>query len=574
MKAKLTLFVFFLLAFVPVKASVDGDINGRIDEALAVLKKHPKDMATLKTVSELYLDKGDYANALKYGKQLQQISYDNQDFHRYVIYSHAIIGEALTLKGDKQHAYNNLGQAHDNAQTANNDSITAMVNNALATYYLNINGDTYRSLTFLFQGLEAAKRCKDSILYNRILANISNIYYLRQDTTGLRYALECHSIGKREGNDVLIYHSGISIAYMYFLKGDMQQAKRYIDESQKLMEKDGFHDRAQVYNILAAIAMKQGNLSDARSWYARSIAEKADCSVPSIASAYLGIAHVASAEGKQDEAIDSLQRGLAIARQGANGRSIPQILLAISQCYERKGDIASSLNYYKEYHASQDTLFNSEKELAINDIRAKYDMAKQESLMKEQQMDLMKQKSRAFLLIGLLAVAIIVAALLYIMYRRKDNLYKAIVTQNQAAIMREEELKAQLAESQSRYSSSSLTDDRKQTLYARLEILMDEQKPYHDHLLTKEKLADMLGTNRTYLSQAINEQTGQTFTAYIGGLRTKEAIKLLSDPKNDTPIKALCSDVGFSSMTTFYNLFQQTTGMTPAAYRAKVVEMG
>lgn len=570
----MALIVLFLFALASAKASVDGDINEHIAKELSSLRKNPRDMATLKTISELYLDKGDYANALKYGEQLQIIAYDNHDYHRYVIYSHAIIGEALTLKGDKKSAFNNLGQAHDNAKTANNDSVMGMVCNALATYYLNINGDTYRSLTYLFQGLEAAKRCNDSKQYNIILANISNIYYLRQDTTGLRYALECYTIGKRETNDVLIYHSGISIAYMYYLKGDIKQAMQYINESRKLMEKDGFHDRAQVYNILAAIAVRQGNFVEARSWYARSIAEKTDCSIPSIASAYLGIAGVASAEGNQAEAIDSLSQGLTIARQGDNGRSIPQILLAISQCYERKGDIASSLRFYKAYHASQDTLFNSEKELAINDIRAKYDMAKQETLMKQQQMDLMKQKSRAFMLIVLLAVAVIVATLLYIMYRRKNNLYKAIVTQNQAAIMREEELKAKLAESTNRYASSSLSDDRKQTLYARLEALMDEKKPYHDHLLTKEKLADMLGTNRTYLSQAINEQTGQTFTAYIGRMRTKEAIKILSDPNNDTPLKALCSDVGFSSMTTFYNLFQQTTGMTPAAYRAKVVEMG
>lgn len=564
----------FLLVFTSTKASVEDNINMRIAHELAAIKLHPRDMDKLKTLSELYLDKGDYANALKYGKKLQVIAYDNKDYHRYVIYSHAIIGEALTLKGDKQSAFNNLGQAHDNAKSANNDSVTAMVDNALATYYLNINGDTYRSLTYLFQGLESAKHCKDSKLYNRILANISNIYYLRQDTTGLHFALECHAIGKHEDNDVLIYHSGISIAYMYYLKGDMQKAKQYICESQALMKKDEFHDRAQVYNILAAIAAKQGNLKEARSWYNRSIGEKADCSVPSIASAYLGIAYVASKEGKHNEAIDSLFRGLSIAQQGANGRSIPQILLAISHCYELKGDIVSSLNYYKKYHASQDTLFMKEKELAISDIRAKYDMAKQESLMKEQQIDLIKQKSHALLLIGLLIVAIVVATLLYMMYRRKDNLYKAIITQNKAAIMREEKLKTQLAESQSRYSSSSLSDDRKQTLYARLETLMDEEKPYHDHLLTKEKLADMLGTNRTYLSQVINEQTGQTFTAYIGGFRTKEAIKILSDPKSNTPLKALCSNVGFSSMTTFYNIFQQTTGMTPAAYRAKVVEMG
>ena len=49
----------------------------------------------------------------------------------------------------------------------------------------------------------------------------------------------------------------------------------------------------------------------------------------------------------------------------------------------------------------------------------------------------------------------------------------------------------------------------------------------------------MLGTNRTYLSQIINEQTKQTFTQFVNGFRTKEAVRLLSDPDNQTPLKAI-----------------------------------
>jgi len=102
---------------------------------------------------------------------------------------------------------------------------------------------------------------------------------------------------------------------------------------------------------------------------------------------------------------------------------------------------------------------------------------------------------------------------------------------------------------------------------------METEKPYHDHMITKAKVAEMLDTNSTYLSQAINEQTGQTFTAYVGSLRIKEAVRLISDPRNTAPLKAVCLEVGFNSMTTFYNQFQAIMGMTPATYRQKVMEM-
>lgn len=111
------------------------------------------------------------------------------------------------------------------------------------------------------------------------------------------------------------------------------------------------------------------------------------------------------------------------------------------------------------------------------------------------------------------------------------------------------------------------------SLFQRLERLMQEEEVYKENLLTKERVADLLGTNRTYLSQVINEQTQQNFTQYINNYRINEAIRLLSDPKNDIPLKAVAAEVGFSSMSTFYKIFQNTVGIPPKQYRNKVMSM-
>ncbi len=102
---------------------------------------------------------------------------------------------------------------------------------------------------------------------------------------------------------------------------------------------------------------------------------------------------------------------------------------------------------------------------------------------------------------------------------------------------------------------------------------MREKRVYTDNMITKEKVSEMLGTNRTYLSQIINDQTGKTFTQYVNEFRTHEAVKRLSDPKENIPLKALSAELGFNSMTTFYNLFQAMTGMTPTQYRNSVQEL-
>jgi AraC-like DNA-binding protein len=102
---------------------------------------------------------------------------------------------------------------------------------------------------------------------------------------------------------------------------------------------------------------------------------------------------------------------------------------------------------------------------------------------------------------------------------------------------------------------------------------MREEKIYKDNFITKDKVAEILGTNRTYLSRIINEQSKLSFTHYVNRFRIEEAIRLLSDPNNETPLKAISTELGFNSISTFYNLFQSSVGMTPSQYRNKVMEL-
>ena len=127
--------------------------------------------------------------------------------------------------------------------------------------------------------------------------------------------------------------------------------------------------------------------------------------------------------------------------------------------------------------------------------------------------------------------------------------------------------------SQTKYASSSLNEEKKHDLFEALEKLMTEEHIYTDNLLTKDKVAELLGSNRTYLSQIINEQTGKTFTQYINDYRIQDAIQQLSDPNNQISLKALSIELGFNSATTFYKQFQIATEMTPTQYRKQVIEL-
>ena len=115
--------------------------------------------------------------------------------------------------------------------------------------------------------------------------------------------------------------------------------------------------------------------------------------------------------------------------------------------------------------------------------------------------------------------------------------------------------------------------DKSNEMFMRIERLMTGDRIYRENGLTRDKVAERLGSNRTYISQVINDKTGMSFLAYINSYRIEEAIELLSDPANDIPLKALSSDLGFSSISTFYKLFSEKVGMPPAKYREKIIEI-
>ena len=188
--------------------------------------------------------------------------------------------------------------------------------------------------------------------------------------------------------------------------------------------------------------------------------------------------------------------------------------------------------------------------------------------------------------LSVLVIILLVVFALWYRYKRQNQLYTRIVCQHQEAIRKEQQLREVITSLRSqqetvsasspmseKYAASSLTNEKKNSLFQRLEKLMQEDAVYKENLLTKERVADLLGTNRTYLSQVINEQTQQNFTQYINNYRINEAIRLLSDPETDLPLKAVAAEVGFNSMSTFYKIFQNTVGVPPKQYRNKVMSM-
>lgn len=579
---------FFLFVGMQVRTFAQETILPAIQQQEQILKCHPEDTKALKELCFLYLYKSDYRKAIEYGEKLFQLGYKKQDYKFSILYAHIGLGQAYVMLGDTS-AINHLGQAMLLAKSEKNDSALCSVYNGMGLYTSNIHKDYYSALHYFFEGIEAAHRCHYKELEAILLGNISSIYFLKEDPAGLTYSLQTYEMGHEQNSAYLIFIGALNASYMYYLLHDYDKALPYIKEAEFIMKQNEYYNQGNVYAIYGMIEFAKGNRQQAIEYYKKGLALNAMNQTSYKVLLLNEYAIALAEEGKNQQAIDLLFQALAFTKEENCEIYRNRVINTLSVCYENMGQYVEALAWQRKLQQETDSIFNTDKEKVLSELRIKYDTEHQANEIRKNKLILLQKEKKEQALIGILVIVLLVVFALWYRYRRQNQLYTSIVRQHQEAIRKEQQLKEVIAslreQSQEapaapsvssvgeKYAASSLTNEKKNSLFQRLEKLMQEEEVYKENLLTKERVADLLGTNRTYLSQVINEQTQQNFTQYVNNYRINEAIRLLSDPETDIPLKAVASEVGFNSMSTFYKIFQNTVGIPPKQYRNKVMSM-
>ena len=565
-------FILFLLLPLMLSAQKRSEV---LEKQLEVIKENPNNHDAMLTICEHYLKQGDYSKVVTYAEYLKNQT--NDCTNPYILLNaHLYLGRAQMMSGREKVARKNLDAAFELATSLKNDTLLCILYGALGEYSANIDADYYQAIRWIYKGIEVAQHNHLKRQYGLLLSQLADTYGLKRDENGLKYALESYDLGHSLQDNFLIYSGAIQSAHMYFLKKQYDRAMTYVQEAESLMEKNGYHDRAHTYNLLGELLDEFGNYNQAIEYYQKAMKDKQASQTSSVVYAHLGYARSLMKQGKYHEAIPLLKQGIAISQARTNAVHRNELYETLSICYEKLHQYREALGAYKHFRIENDSLFSEDKERDLSEMQYRYDTERQENLIKQSRLEMMQKEQRLQQLSFILTIIVLVLGLLYYLYHRKNKLYLSIVKQNQDAIKRENELNRRISELENqgstpgKYASSSLTDEKSLALFRQLEHLMRNEKIYRDNDLTKDKVSELLGTNRTYLSRIINEQTQMSFTYYVNRFRIEEAIRQLSDPTNDTPLKALASELGFNSLSTFYNLFQSSVGMTPAQYRSKV----
>ncbi|MGN1375201.1 MAG: helix-turn-helix domain-containing protein [Prevotella sp.] len=99
----------------------------------------------------------------------------------------------------------------------------------------------------------------------------------------------------------------------------------------------------------------------------------------------------------------------------------------------------------------------------------------------------------------------------------------------------------------------------------RFKKAFEKDEIYLNPKLNIEELSMAVGTNRTYISNYLNQQLHTTFYEYVNKWRVNRAKNLMTS--TTLPLEEIATLSGFNSRTSFRRYFTTATGETPGAFR-------
>lgn len=446
--------------------------------------------------------------------------------------------------------------------------IGLLANNIAAINAINTSLDYSAALDHFNKGFRIAKAQKDTVNMAVFLSNIAYIYLIREDRSGLEAAHEAYDLSLRCGQTHIQINAITNLADLLLLCKDYDDALRYTREALNLNDQTAIDSyKSNIYIIRACALQGLGRGKEAREEFYRAQEHLDDAEAEINARYWLELGSWQLSEGDCDGAINSYRRGLGI--KGCSPEKKRQILLCLSQAYSQCLSDTDALRCYKLYHKLSDSLSVSQKEKDFNLLRMKYEQVEYQQQLTRKQLTIERNNKTIITIVAALLLITVTAASLWVLYRKQSQMYRQIVEQHRQHLQREEKIREE-----SRARQETGTDDSKEReLYARIEDLMTSRSIYRQNDISLDRLAEILESNRSYVSKVINRFSGMNFISYINYKRIEEATKILSDTRDDTPLKKLADDLGFNSISTFYRVFQKEIGCPPSRYREEIRRM-
>lgn len=407
-----------------------------------------------------------------------------------------------------------------------------------------------------------------------VLMDIIYLFYIRSDRQGMEYAEEAYKLVEYSSLVDNKASASLMMAMMLHVCGQDAEALKYIGPAWDLARRGEVVTLyALICKVYADINSSSGNYAEAERYYISALeyAHYADAGTETFV--YLDYGRMLMSSGQYAEAEDMFERGLDVSYRHDNHECRKELLSCLidNALIQNRNDEAVS--WLENYRAYLDSVSNRKRELEFNSMLMSIQKMKYENMAQAAELDHLKTRQRMLIYIAVLLIAVLVMLFLLFFYRHQRNTYRLLIEKHQRYVeefKKKQELEASVKLEKEQTQDNNAYEEADRELFARAETLMRDQKVYRLKSLTRDSMAEMLGTNRTYFSRAVNNVSGKSFSDWLNSWRVMEATMVMSDISQDVPLKQLADDLGYSSLSVFYRSFQKETGVTAGRYMKEV----
>lgn len=473
------------------------------------------------------------------------------------------------------------------------------------------------SMKSYLDGLRIAEHQGYSELTARFYNGMGNLYSTQGDyQMGLYFYRKALSSSRKTGQKTLQNAVLNNLVGASCFVGQADSGMVFLQQ----MEANVEHNSGYRYNILMGrglVAKSQDQPAAAASYYiqARQYAIRAGMDSSFVDNTNSCLAQLYMDTHRLDSAILLLKKNEEWARRTNHDEFLAETMHLLAQAYDAQGDATRASTCRMEYANLMEKLHYSDELNAMKNTQYIYDANKNAStinlLTQQQIFDSQQIRTQARWLLALAIALALIIVLFIIVSAQKRQLHHAYnrlydrsqlflaspiqakeapqaankgdhleahqggnLESDQEDKQRDDQRDGQGDDQEEKAQEAAprsliLTTEQRAALLADIGRVMGKVEEFCSTDFSIDRLAQLVGSNPRYVSEAINEGYGKNFRSFLNDYRIKEAMQRLAD--NDRyghyTIKAISESVGYKSQANFINIFTRLTGMKPSIYQ-------
>lgn len=464
--------------------------------------------------------------------------------------------------------------------------LSAAIDNINGIYAMKFDSDYSSAIGYFYNGYEklgATDRVDNRIVF---LGNIVHIFYIRSDGNGLEWARRAYELSRQEGvRDFSKCQAHVAMAQMLFLEGETDEADFHVRRAGELARRNGFVSAYAIIDLLdAGIACRRDEIQAADSLYRRALDFSEDTEPATVGLCFLHYGEFCEKTGNREKALSLYRRGADNSYLYNNVELRHSFLYRLAVLSHRMGRENTALDAALKYVMLNDELAYGEKVRNFNSRILRYRRMTYENELQARELESLKADRKIYTAVFFTVVVSLSACFLLLLYVRQRRMYRILASRYNSYVQRLNDARASVDDGAG--SNVAAVDDSvpepaapegaeddtaDKALFERIESLMKNDRFYSRKEISLNAVADRLGSNRTYVSRAINRFAGMNFYNYINMHRIIEAAGRMSSESFDVPLKTLADELGFVSVSAFYKAFRRETGCTASQYRKEMM---